>query len=142
MSVKVYGICGTNKCKREVVPKGNELPKNWIYSFGAHKTDFTVGDNGTAYITKNDVFGARAAYYTVDCLYHDDNYGTYVHIPVKTTAEEVSQGTESCAYCHIKQYDTAAGTTELYVSISKSLYDLISGNSAIRSVVFVCRRYK
>lgn len=142
MSEKVYGICGTNKCKREVVPKGDELPKNWIYSFSAHKTDFTIGDNGTAYLTKNDIFGARAAYYTVDCLYHDDNYGTYVHIPVKTIADEVLQSTEACAYSSVKQYDTAAGTTELFVHISKALYNLISGNSAQRSVVFVCRRYK
>lgn len=28
MSEKVYGFCGTNKCKREVVPKGEIEKKN------------------------------------------------------------------------------------------------------------------
>ena len=32
MSEKVYGFCGTNKCKREVVPKG-EIEKKLSISF-------------------------------------------------------------------------------------------------------------
>lgn len=155
MSEKVYGICGTNKCRREVVAKeeydshnkeliedlNKVVSKSRVQIMSVTSHGFLASNNrpGIYYFTENNMFGAEGCSYTVEIMIYDRKNMTYEPVPIiYSEARMQEENNVTCAHYRITKDDVQ---TELYVSISTAAYNLLKSNSG-KELIVICRWYE
>lgn len=148
MSEKVYGICGTNKCRKEVVPKeeydnkiSTLVPKDWIYTFTLYQAAFTRDSTDNYYFAEVVSPFGNNPQFTVDCIVYGDYDKQYAPASMESSIGTVLASTGYSVYYGILLDDPTKESASLYITINENLYNLMNFTPDKDSLIFICRRY-
>lgn len=130
MSEKVYGFSGANKCRKEVIPKEEQLQKEKFILYGRLFDGYEY--------TKENIFNYAIPAYTVDMVLYT-NQGKYTPIPLENSVEEVKQSSSICA-CYAATGKVGAQKAKLTIRISPALMDTLNAHNS-NYIVVICQEY-